>query len=125
MSTNRPERLVIGVDLISRRRAMRTRALRIGGAMVTILALGACTAGSAEAGHAASGGLVAQFLLGFWHGLIGPVTLIGEIINRFLPHLLPWQVRLYETKASGVAYDVGFYLGLAGGPSFALGRRRR
>jgi hypothetical protein len=66
---------------------------------------------------------LSQFLLGLWHGIIGPVTLIGEIINRLFPHALPWQVHFYETKATGVAYDVGFYLGLAGGPSFAFGRR--
>ena len=85
-------------------------------ALIAILALTACAAGSAESQHAASGGLVSQFLLGIWHGVIAPVTLIVEVINRFSPHLLPWTVRLYEAKGTGVAYDVGFYLGLAGSP---------
>jgi hypothetical protein len=103
----------------------RMWALRVAGIMVAVLALSACVAGSGESGQAASGGMLSQFLLGFWHGVIGPLTLIGEVINRFFPHLLPWKVHLYETKATGVAYDVGFYLGLAGGPSFAFGRRWR
>jgi hypothetical protein len=81
------------------------------------VALAACVAGSGESGHTASGGLIAQLLLGFWHGIIAPITLIGEIINHFAPHVLPWTVHMYETRAAGLAYDAGFYLGLAGGPS--------
>ena len=100
---------------------------KIVGVAVLVGSLSACVAGSGEAAHAASGGMLPQFLLGFWHGVIAPFTLIGEIITRFAPHLLPWHVRLYETRATGVAYDVGFYIGLAGGPSFAWSRwsRRR
>jgi hypothetical protein len=92
------------------------RVLLIAGTVVLILALGACVAGSAESQHAASGGVVSQVLLGFWHGLIGPVMLIIEVIDRFMPHLLPWSVRFYETRTTGVAYDVGFYFGLVGSP---------
>jgi hypothetical protein len=110
---------------MSRPAAGRRRALTFAVVVTAVLALSACVAGSGESGHAASGGLLSELLLGFWHGLIGPLTLIGEVINRFFPHLLPWQVHLYETKASGAAYDLGFYLGLAGGPSFAFGRRWR
>lgn len=89
------------------------------------LALAACVAGSAESGQSASGGMIAQFLLGLWHGIIGPVMLIGEIVGRFAPHLLPWKLHFYETRATGAAYDLGFYLGLAGGPPFAWSRWRR
>jgi hypothetical protein len=92
------------------------RVLLIAGTVVLVLALGACVAGSGESQHAASGGLLSQLLLGFWHGLIGPVMLIIEVIHRFMPHLLPWNVRFYETRATGVAYDVGFYFGLVGSP---------
>jgi hypothetical protein len=103
------------------------RVLVIAGVLLT-LALGACVAGSAESQHAAAGGVLSQLLLGFWHGLIAPVMLIVEVINRFAPHLLPWTVSFYETHAAGVAYDVGFYFGLAGSPVLigtGWSRRRR
>jgi hypothetical protein len=90
---------------------------KIAVAVVILLALGACVAGSAESGHAAAGGALSQFLLGLWHGVIGPLMLLVEIVNRFLPHALPWTTHFYEIKATGVAYDAGFYLGLVGGPS--------
>lgn len=91
---------------------------------ILLLALAACVAGSGDSAHAADGGFLSQLLLGFWHGLIGPVTLLVELVGRFLPHLLPWKAHLYETKAAGVAYDLGFYFGLAGGPVIAWSRRR-
>jgi hypothetical protein len=97
--------------------------LKIAGATLALLALGACVAGSGESAHAADGGALAQFFLGFWHGIIGPVTLILELVNRFLPHALPWKAHLYETKATGAAYDLGFYLGLAGSPVIIWSRR--
>ena len=59
---------------------------------------------------------MAGFDVILWHGLIAPVMLIGEVVNRLAPHLLPWSVRFYEAKASGAAYDVGFYVGLVGSP---------
>lgn len=103
--------------------AASRHAFKAAALLAVALALSACVAGSGESAHAASGGMLSQFLLGLWHGIIGPLTLIGEVINRVFPHVLPWRAHLYETRAAGVAYDVGFYLGLAGGPSFALGRR--
>jgi hypothetical protein len=93
--------------------------------LVLLLTLGACVAGSVESHHAAAGGEWQQFLLGLWHGIIAPVTLIIEIVNRLAPHALPWRVRLYEAADTGVAYDVGFYLGLAGAPSTVFGTWRR
>lgn len=109
------------IESPERRRALPT----IAAVALAALALAACVAGSAESGQSAAGGMVPQFLLGFWHGIIGPVILIGEIIGRFAPHLLPWKLHLYETRATGAAYDLGFYLGLAGGPPFAWSRWRR
>ena len=102
-------------------------ALKIAGAAALLLILAGCVAGSAESHHAASGGDLSAFLLGFWHGIIAPVTLIVEILNRFLPRLLPWHAQLYESSGTGLAYDVGFYLGLAGGPPivFTSWSRRR
>jgi hypothetical protein len=92
------------------------RPANIASVLLLMFALTACVAGSGESQHAASGGALAQFLLGLWQGVIGPLTLLAEIINRLLPHLLPWHVRFYETTAAGPFYDVGFFLGLVGGP---------
>jgi hypothetical protein len=92
------------------------RSVKVTGAFVLLLVLAACAAGSAESAHAASGGDLSQFLLGVWHGVIAPVMLIIEVVDRLAPHALPWTVRMYEPKGTGVAYDVGFYLGLAGSP---------
>ncbi len=94
--------------------------LRIAGVALLTLALGACVAGSTGAQHAAAGGDISQFLLGLWHGVIAPVMLIVELVDRLAPHLLPWSVRFFEAKGTGVAYDVGFYLGLVGSP-FLIG----
>jgi hypothetical protein len=106
-------------------KAVKDRAIKVGAALFLALALAACVAGSGESGNAASGGMLSQFLLVFWHGLIGPVMLIVELVNRFAPHVLPWTVRFYETRATGPIYDVGFYLGLVGSPVLAGSRWRR
>lgn len=100
------------------------QAMKFAAVAALLLALTACVAGSGESAHAASGGMLAQFFLGVWHGLIGPVMLIIEIVNWFAPHALPWKVHFYEAHDTGVAYDVGFYLGLAGSPSLFWLRRR-
>jgi hypothetical protein len=94
--------------------------------VVLSVALCACAAGSAESHHAASAGLLSQLLLGFWHGLIGPVMLIIEVVNRFAPHVLPWPtVRFYEAAGASAIYDIGFYLGLVGSPVVIGSRWRR
>lgn len=83
------------------------------------LALAACAAGSGESQHAASGGVLSQLLLGVWHGLIAPVMLIIEVVDKFAPHLLPWDVKFYESRGTGALYDIGFYFGLVGSPLLA------
>ena len=90
---------------------------------IILLCLAGCAAGSAASHHAAEQGSLYQLLLGFWHGLIAPVTLILEIINRLVPRALPWHFRLYEVAATGVPYDIGFYIGLLGGPFVGWSRR--
>jgi hypothetical protein len=95
--------------------------VKVAGLMLVVLALSACVAGSEESHHAAAGGLLSQLLLGFWQGIIAPATLLVEVINHFAPHALPWQLHMYETTATGWAYDVGFYFGLLGGPGAVLG----
>jgi hypothetical protein len=107
---------------------MNTRNLaKLAGLTLLLLALGACVAGSAESHHAAAGGLLSQGLLGFWHGIIAPATLLVEVINHFAPHALPWDLHMYEATGTGWAYDVGFYFGLLGGPGAVFGgwSRRR
>ena len=99
----------------------RRRAAKVALALAALLALGACAAGSGESAHAADGGPIAVLALGFWHGLIAPVMLIVELINKFAPHVLPWQVHVYETRAAGALYDLGFYIGLVGGPGALWG----
>lgn len=95
------------------------------GAAALILTLGACAAGSTDAHVAAAGGPIPQFFLGLWHGVIAPITLIIEIVNWLLPHVLPWKPRMFESGAS-VAYDIGFFLTVTGGPHFYIyGYRRR
>ena len=89
---------------------------RVAIAAVLLCGLTACAAGSAESHHAVESGLLYQVILGFWHGLIAPITLIVEIIRKLAPGSIPLPWRLYELKNTSVAYDVGFYLGLAGGP---------
>lgn len=91
--------------------------LRYAALTVAILALTACVAGTNESQHATEGGALSLFVLGLWHGIIGPITLIGEIIETLSPRTLPWTVHFYETHGSGVVYDVGFFLGLVAGPS--------
>lgn len=89
-----------------------------------LLLLAACAAGSADAHQMAQGSGLNQFLIGLWHGVIGPVTLVIEAINRFAPHATPWkEVRFFE-RDSGVLYDIGFYLGLVFGPSVLILRPR-
>ena len=97
---------------------------KIACALVGLSVLGACAAGSAEARHLAHSGGLSPLLLGFWHGLIAPVTLVIEVINHFAPHRTPWSVRFFE-RDSGVFYDIGFYLGLVCGPSALVFRSRR
>ena len=112
----------------SRKATGPARSITFTGGLVLVLALGACAAGSAESARAASSGDLSQFLLGIWHGIIAPVTLILEVINRLAPHALPWTAHFYEAKATGVVYDIGFYIGLAGSPVAILSgwsRRRR
>jgi hypothetical protein len=100
---------------------------KLAGLMLVALTLSACAAGSDASHHAASAGMVSQLFLGLWHGIIAPVALLVEVVNVLSPHTLPWQMRLYEPSGTGVAYDVGFYFGILGGPGMILGgwSRRR
>jgi hypothetical protein len=89
-------------------------------ALPILVSLSACAAGSDLSQQAAQSGALSQIVLGFWHGLIGPFTLIGEIIQQLSPGVLPWSFDFYEAQGTGVLYDIGFFVGLIAGPSFLL-----
>ena len=89
---------------------------------VIAVILAACAAGTPDASRAASGGALSELVLGFWHGLIAPITLLIEVIHRYAPNVLNLTWRMYGSNGS-VPYDIGFYFGLAGGPSLFFWRR--
>ena len=92
--------------------------------MALAVTLSACAAGSPDAAAAAGGGPISQLILGFWHGIIAPITLIIELIHRFLPGVLNLNWHMYETAGASVPYDVGFFFGLGGGPTVLFSRWR-
>ena len=53
----------------------------------------------------AANGRVAGVLLGLWHGIISPVTLIISFFNN--------TVQMYEVHNDGNQYNLGFLLGVA------------
>jgi hypothetical protein len=99
-----------------------TRSLRLVGVAALCLALAACAAGGVESGETAHGGTLSLFLLGIWHGIIAPVSLLVEVLHKLFPHQVPWAIRLYETRANSIAYDIGFFFGLGGGPVIVIRR---
>ncbi|MGE5071890.1 MAG: hypothetical protein ACM3MF_00540 [Anaerolineae bacterium] len=50
-------------------------------------------------------GAVAGILLGLWHGIISPITLILSFFNR--------SVQMYEVHNDGAPYNLGFFVGIA------------
>jgi hypothetical protein len=97
--------------------------LRTAALVFIALAVAACAAGSPQAQQATAGGPIALLALGFWHGIIAPITLIVEIVNTFAPGVIPVHWHMYQASADTMPYDVGFYFGLAGGPTFIFSRR--
>jgi hypothetical protein len=66
------------------------------------LVLSGCTfAGDSSALTAGTPG----FLMGIWHGIIAPYTLI---VRFFL------DIKMYAIPNTGIGYDVGFLLGIIG-----------
>lgn len=104
------------------------KTLKLAAVAVLMTGLAACVAGTGPSQQAAQGGSVKEITLGFWHGLIAPVTLVGEVVNEVAPGILPWKVQMYEKQSNGALYDVGFFVGLFAAPSFltaGVSRRRR
>jgi hypothetical protein len=50
-------------------------------------------------------GVVASTLIGIWHGIISPVTLVMSFINP--------NVQMYEVHNDGSKYNLGFLVGVA------------
>jgi hypothetical protein len=50
-------------------------------------------------------GRVAGILLGIWHGIISPVTLVLSFVNQ--------GAQMYEVHNDGSQYNLGFLLGVA------------
>ena len=50
-------------------------------------------------------GHVAGILLGIWHGIISPVTMVLSFVNK--------DVQMYEVHNDGSQYNLGFLLGVA------------
>lgn len=72
------------------------------GLLLIVLVLTGCTfAGDTSAFTAGTPG----FLMGFWHGIIAPYTLI---VRFFL------DIKMYATPNSGLTYDLGFLFGIVG-----------
>ena len=57
-----------------------------------------------EMNTAGSGGHVAGILLGIWHGIISPITLVLSFLNR--------GIQMYEVHNDGAPYNLGFLLGI-------------
>ncbi len=49
-------------------------------------------------------GTVAGILLGLWHGIISPITLVMSFLNP--------AVQMYEVHNDGAPYNLGFLLGI-------------
>lgn len=70
-------------------------------ALISILLTGCTFAGDSSALTEGTPGL----LMGIWHGIVAPYTLI---VRFFL------DIKMYAMPNSGLGYDVGFLLGIIG-----------
>ena len=99
---------------------MRTRFdPKVPALLAVLLMLAACAPGPNPSERTPDAdGKVAGFFLGFWHGLISPITFVISVFSK--------AVRFYEVHNSGGWYNFGFVLGaglfLSGG---ILGRKKK
>jgi len=98
-------------------------ATRAAGATLTalaLLALNGCAAGPAGQ-WADPASDAAGFFAGLWHGALLVVTLVVSFFTD--------DVRIYEPHNIGIAYDIGFVLGVlavwGNGVHIRFGRKRR
>jgi hypothetical protein len=102
---------------------VRDRTLRriAASSLVVILALGLAGCAAGPGGRwAAPDAEAAGFFAGLWHGILLVVTLVVSFFTD--------DVRIYEAHNAGLAYDIGFVLGVlvvwGNGVHVGLGRRR-
>lgn len=91
-------------------------------ALLCMIVLAGCMAGPNTAAGDSSWNVVEfdAILLGFWHGLIFPLTVILSLFTD--------EVHFYMFDNSGHWYDIGYALGLVvilGGGIFGSSRRTR
>lgn len=80
-----------------------SRLLRFAVCIAALLVLAGCAAGPASK-WAPPEAEAAGFFAGLWHGLLLILTLIVSFFTK--------DVRIYEIHNTGVAYDIGFVLGV-------------
>lgn len=86
--------------------------------VLAVLVLASCAPGPNSA--AGTGGEVAGFWKGLWHGAIALITFVISLFND--------NVNIYEVNNNGGWYNFGFILGIMifwGGGSGGAARRRR
>ena len=96
---------------------------------VIALTLTGCLAGSPEADQLVSTGWPGSLILGFWHGLIAPLSFLMEQLQNNYPgvlHTLPYEFwgpwHIYDTHNASFVYNIGFCFGLFFLPSFIWAR---
>jgi hypothetical protein len=89
-------------------------------ALMAIFLLASCTAGHNSSENIAnSGGSLAGFWSGLWHGIISPFTFVVSLFSN--------KVGIYEVHNNGGWYNFGFILGgciIFGGGSKASSRKK-
>jgi len=81
---------------------MKKSILKIAILTLIIIVLTGCTF-AGDSSSLASG--TPGFLMGIWHGIVAPYTLI---VRFFL------DIKMYAIPNSGIGYDLGFLLGIIG-----------
>lgn len=100
----------------------RSRALSLALAATLLLVLAACAAGpNPVVDIADADGVVANFWLGLWQGIIAPITFVISLFTD--------KVGFYEVHNNGGRYNFGFVLGagilFGGGGFLGIFRSRR
>ncbi|MDC7235313.1 MAG: hypothetical protein PQJ58_18920 [Spirochaetales bacterium] len=88
--------------------------------LIVLLVLLSCAAGvNSLKGTADSGGDIAGFWMGLWHGIASPIMFIISLFNK--------NISIYEIHNNGNWYNFGFLLGASiifGGSGSGAGSRK-